>query len=88
MSRWLETYFAGPADAVSSEKKTENASPGEPTKLTKPSSVGFVSASGQQVAKNSGPSDPLRYPLFYTDAEREAARLDARRLGYPGRTIH
>jgi hypothetical protein len=27
-------------------------------------------------------------PRGYTRAELEAARLDARRLGYPGRTVH
>jgi len=33
--------------------------------------------------------EPARYPLGYTEAEMEAARRDAERLGYGrGRTVH
>lgn len=89
MSRWLDAYFAQSSDVGTAEKKTANAPYDEPTKLTKPSSVGFVSPSERQFVKNSAPSDPPRYPFFYTDSQREAARRDAERLGYGrGRTIH
>ena len=95
MSRWLDAYFAKSADTRSAEKKTENVPYRELTKPTKPTallvgegSVSFVSASGRRFVKNSASSDPPRYPLFYTDAQLEAARLDAQRLGYPGRTVH
>jgi hypothetical protein len=95
MGRWLDAYLAESGDTPSPEKKTEKGSYRPLTKPTKPTepqtgdgSVSFVSTSGQRFAKNSAPSGPPRYPLFYTDDQREAARLDARRLGYPGRTVH
>jgi hypothetical protein len=31
---------------------------------------------------------PVRYPFGYTDAELDAARRDAERLGYGRRTLH
>ena len=39
-------------------------------------------ASGRHVSQIEGSADQPRYPLFYTDDQREAARRDAERLGY------
>ena len=93
MCRWLDAYLAESAGTPASEEKNEKGPYGVLTKPTKPpelqagdGSVSFVSASGHQFVKNSAPADRPKCPLFYTDTEREAARRDAERLGYGGRT--
>ena len=66
----------------------EKPTPRELPRLPKPPFDSFDSDRGTRFSQTDGPATSTRYPLFYTDAEREAARLDARRLGYPGRTLH
>jgi hypothetical protein len=57
----------------------------EPSKPSKPPSH----LEAPLTHEPSKPSKPPKYPLGYTDAEREAARRDAERLGYGiNRTVH
>ena len=69
-------------------KIQEKALPEQVSKVPKGAFDTLDTASGRHISQTERPTDQPKYPLFYTDAEREAARLDARRLGYPGRTLH
>jgi hypothetical protein len=53
MSRWLDLYFAKPADTPPAEKNLHICPQGLPTKPTKPSD-GFVGSSDPHFAKISG----------------------------------
>jgi len=58
----------------------------EPAKPAKGAFAGFDGSQGRHISQASGSP---RYPLGYTEAELEAARRDAERLGYGrGRTVH
>ena len=58
----------------------------EPAKPAKGAYAGFDGSQGRHISQTY---EPARYPLGYTEAEIEAARRDAERLGYGrGRIVH
>jgi hypothetical protein len=85
MGRWLDAHLAEPAETSLREKKTQNAPCEEPSKPSKLPFEGFEGFEGSQGSHISQPE--VRHPRGYTDAELDAARLDAERLGY-GRRLH
>jgi hypothetical protein len=70
-------------------KLQEKSLPQELPKAPKGGFDSFGSDPGRHISQTEGSADQPRYPLFYTEAECKAARLDAERLGYGrGRTVH
>ena len=93
MGRWLDALAA--LDEIAEPEKNMEIphrddcqnprnppSPGSPPgKNTQMAPVGYCQ-NPRNLAELSNPSKPPRYPLGYTRAELEAARRDAKRLGY------